>query len=268
MAVTKTYPILDDTGKRIAAALETMAGNVSPIYDHVLDGAGPHNNFYRGSNLGGSITSAQSAALKAGTFKGMFIGDYWQVGSTIYRIAAFDYYYQTGDTACTTHHAVLVPDAPLYAHRMNETTTTNGGYANSEMFTSGLDNAKTTINSAFSGHVLEHRKYLINASTNGFGTGGAWATVTVDLMTEEQVYGTNILSARSGNGVFAYTHTVDKTQMPLFRFRPDMQTCRSSAYWLQNICSPAYFAHASARGIADAPGASSAFGVRPAFCVS
>lgn len=265
---TKTYPMLDDTGKRIASALEYMSANTSPIFDHVEDGAGPHNNFYRGKNLGGTVTAPQFAQISAGTFKDLFIGDYWTIGSVNYRIAAFDYYYNTGDTNCTTHHAVIVPDTILYSKAMNANGKTDGGYPGSEMFTTGLEDAKTTIKNAFgAAHILSHRKFIPNAVTNGAVTGAAWMPVDVDLMTEEQVYGTNILMSRSTPTVFQWTHTVDKTQLPLFRFRPDL-ICLRQTYWLQNVCSSTHFAYVSTNGLATCDPASGVYGVRPAFCLS
>ena len=266
---TKTYPMLDDTGKRIASALEYMSANTSPIFDHVADGAGPHNNFYRGKSLGASVTATQYAQISAGTFKDLFIGDYWTMGSVNYRIAAFDYYLHVGDTDLPNHHAVIVPDTILYSKAMNANGKTDGGYPGSEMFLTGLDDAKATIKAAFgAAHVLSHRKFIPNAVTNGAATGGAWMSVDVDLMTEEMVYGTSILMSRSTATAFQWTHTVDKTQFPLFRYRPDLISASRQYYWLQNVCSPIYFANVDSGGIATCRTASSVYGVRPAFIIS
>ena len=71
------------------------------------DNAGAHNCLYRGKLLGNAVTSQQYADIANGTFADMYIGDYWTIGSITYRIAAFDYYINTGDVSCTAHHAVL-----------------------------------------------------------------------------------------------------------------------------------------------------------------
>ena len=63
--------------------------------------------------------------------------------------------------------------------------TTAGGYVGSDMYKSNLEQAKTTIKSAFSGHVLKHRIYLTNAVANGRASGGAWCDSEVDLMCEQ-----------------------------------------------------------------------------------
>ena len=125
---------------------------------------GAHNAIYRGKYLGESATEAQYAAISAGTFDDLYIGDYWTIGGVTYRIAAFDYYLRAGDTDMNTHHVTLVPDAPMYNHGMNDSNVTTGGYVGSKMYTTGLADAKTTINNAFgSAHILTHRQCLYNA---------------------------------------------------------------------------------------------------------
>ena len=44
-----------------------------------------HNSYYRGKNLGSNITEAQSAAIRAGTFEDLYLGDYWQRSITYQR---------------------------------------------------------------------------------------------------------------------------------------------------------------------------------------
>lgn len=236
-------------------------------FEYVLDGAGPHNSIYRGQLLGESVTAEQYQAISSGKFTGLFIGDYWTINKINYRIAAFDYYYNVGDQNCTTHHVVLVADTSLYNYNMNTTNTTDGGWNGSEMYKTGLNSAKLTINSAFNGHVLSHRKFLLNTVKSGAVTGGIWESVTVDLMTEAQVYGANTLLARSTPTIFQWTHTVDKTQLPLFRFRPDLIGIRVN-YWLQDVCSSVFFAYVNGYGDAACYYAAAVLGVRPAFCIS
>lgn len=237
-------------------------------------GAGAHNATYRGKYLGSSLTDAQAAAIKAGTFDDLFIGDYWTIGGVTYRIAAFDYYLGTGDTACNTHHVVIVPDAPLYSAKMNETDTTAGAYVGSEMYTTGLSQAKTTITAAFgSAHLLTHRNYLQNACTNGVPTGAAWFDSTVELMTEQNVYGNQIMGALPSGGTVNpgdangnHNYLVDKSQFPLFVFRPDLISNRQW-FWLRTVVSAAGFAGVGGFGDAHCGGAGNFGGVRPAFSI-
>lgn len=237
-------------------------------------GAGAHNATYRGAYLGNALTDAQAAAIKAGTFDNLFIGDYWTIGGVNYRIAAFDYYLHAGDVECTTHHVVLVPDVPLYAAKMNETDTTVGAYVGSEIYTTALSKAKTTITAAFgSAHVLTHRNYLQNACTNGVPTGVAWLDSTVELMTEQNVYGNQALGALPSGGTVNpwdangnNNYLVDKSQYPLFMFRPDLISNRQW-FWLRTVVSAAGFAAVGTTGNTASAGASYSGGVRPAFSI-
>lgn len=246
---------------------DLIAANKIILDKVTASGAGAHNSVYRGANLGTSVTAAQYAAIQAGTFDDMYIGDYWVIGGVTYRIAAFDYYLRAGDTDLTTHHVTLVPDNQMYTHVMNDTNVTTDGYVGSKMYTEGLDQAKETINAAFgSAHVLNHRQYLCNAVTNGKPSGGSWYDSTVELMTEQNVYGGKIFGAGNDGSTVPSLYTVDKSQYPLFAFRPDMISNRNW-FWLRDVVSAAYFARVNLGGGADCGGASGAVGVRPAFSI-
>lgn len=231
-------------------------------------GAGFHNCFYRGKNLGTSVTSAQWSAISTGEFTDLYIGDYWVINSVNWRIAAFDYYYNTGDTTCTTHHVVIVPDTSLYTAKMNDTGTTAGGYAGSKMYTNNLSTAKNTINSAFgAAHILSHRNYLKNAVTSGYESGGSWYDSTVELMTERNVYGCPVFANFLSGTASANNFTVDKSQYPLFAFRPELISNRRY-FWLRDVATSADFCSVlySSRAEHDAANSDS-IGVRPAFCI-
>ena len=246
---------------------DLIAANKAILDKVTASGAGAHNSVYRGANLGTSVTSAQWAAIQAGTFDDMYIGDYWVIGGVTYRIAAFDYYLRAGDTDMTTHHVTLVPDVPMYTHVMNDTNVTTGGYVGSKMYTSGLTQAKNTINTAFgSTHVLTHRQYLSNAVTNGRPSGGSWYDSTVELMTEQNVYGGKIFGAGNDGSSVPALYTVDKSQYPLFAFRPDLISNRQ-IFWLRDVVSAAYFAGVNDGGNAAYNNASNVLGVRPAFSI-
>ncbi len=232
----------------------------------LTNNAGAHNSIYRGKYLGDSLTAEQQTAISNGTFEDLYIGDYWTVNGVNYRIAAFDYYLGSGDTETTDHHVTLVPDEELYNHAMNDSNTTAGGYEGSKMYQEGLDSAKSTINSAFSGHVLEHKKYLCNAVSDGEASGASWYDSTVELMTEVMVFGT-IVAGRSEPGETNRQVGVEKSQLPLFALRPDIANIRQT-YWLRDVVSASRFARAVGSGYASTGGASDSQGVRPAFSIS
>lgn len=274
-------PIHDGTGlKKItfanfrAKAVEGTEAKIAPL---LFNNAGAHNAIYRGKSLGSTVTTAQYAAIKAGTFDDLYIGDYWTIGGVNYRIAAFDYYLNSGDTSCTTHHVVIVPDTCLYNAQMHNTSsggyeggaanTTAGGYVGSDMYKSNLEQAKTTIKSAFSGHVLKHRIYLTNAVANGRASGGAWCDSEVDLMCEQMVYGSGIFSPVSDGSNVPANYRVEKSQLPLFQHEPS-RICNRATWWLRDVITASYFANVSHDGYAGYYYASTSLGVRPAFCIS
>ena len=274
-------PIHDGTGlKKItfanfrAKAVEGTEAKIAPL---LFSNAGAHNAIYRGKSLGSTVTTAQYAAIKAGTFDDLYIGDYWTIGGVNYRIAAFDYYLNSGDTNCTTHHVVIVPDTCLYNAQMHNTSsggwesgavnTTAGGYVGSDMYKSNLEQAKTTIKSAFSGHVLKHRIYLTNAVANGRASGGAWCDSEVDLMCEQMVYGSGIFSPVSDGSNVPANYRVEKSQLPLFQHEPSRIGNRND-WWLRDVITASYFANVSGSGYATYNDASNSLGVRPAFCIS
>ena len=257
-----------------AKVVEGTEAKVAPL---LFNNAGAHNAIYRGKSLGSSVTTAQYNAIKAGTFDDLYIGDYWTINGVNWRIAAFDYYLNSGDTSCTTHHAVIVPDSCLYNAQMHNTTsggyesgaanTTAGGYVGSDMYTKNLETAKTTIKNAFSGHVLKHRIYLTNAVANGRASAGAWCDSEVDLMCEQMVYGSGIFSPVSDGSNIPANYRVEKSQLPLFQHEPS-RICNRNTWWLRDVITASGFANVSGNGCADCNGASYSFGVRPAFCIS
>ena len=274
-------PIHDGTGlKKItfanfrAKAVEGTEAKIAPL---LFNNAGAHNAIYRGKSLGSTVTTAQYAAIKAGTFDDLYIGDYWTIGGVNYRIAAFDYYLNSGDTSCTTHHVVIVPDTCLYNAQMHNTSsggyeggaanTTAGGYVGSDMYKSNLEQAKTTIKRAFSGHVLKHRIYLTNAVANGRASGGAWCDSEVDLMCEQMVYGSGIFSPVSDGSNVPANYRVEKSQLPLFQHEPS-RICNRATWWLRDVITASGFARVGYDGLADFNYASRSDGVRPAFCIS
>lgn len=274
-------PIHDGTGlKKItfanfrAKAVEGTEAKIAPL---LFKNAGAHNAIYRGKSLGSTVTTAQYAAIKAGTFDDLYIGDYWTIGGVNYRIAAFDYYLNSGDTNCTTHHVVIVPDTCLYNAQMHNTSsggwesgaanTTAGGYVGSDMYKSNLEQAKTTIKSAFRGHVLKHRIYLTNAVANGRASGGAWCDSEVDLMCEQMVYGSGIFSPVSDGSNVPANYHVEKSQLPLFQHEPS-RICNRNSWWLRDVITASRFAVVYDDGRAGCSDASGSGGVRPAFCIS
>ena len=236
----------------------------------MLDGFAPvelRRVLFRGKNLGTALTAVQKAAIKDGSFKGMFLGDYWSIGGRIWRIVDMDYWYNCGDTAFTSHHLVIMPDEALYNAQMNTTNVTTGGYVGSEMYKSNLANAKTIVNAAFQGSVLTHREYLCNAVANGRPSGGAWFDSSIELPNESMMYGHPHFSPTSDGSTVPAIYTISKTQLALFMVCPRFIVNRAYNQWLRDVVSSAAFAYVGYLGDASYGAASFSRGVRPVFPV-
>ena len=240
------------------------------------DNAGFANSIFRGKNLGSSVSQAQWTAISNGTFSDIFVGDYWEINNIKWRVAACDYFLNKGDTQCTTHHVVIVPDSNLLAangsttHYMNTTNVTTGGYKGSGFHSgtnpdntanSAKNDCKTIINAAFgNGHILTHKELITNAVTDGKASGWSWENCDVECMSEVMVYGHNAWGSAPG-----YETASEMTQLPLFAHKPDLIINRAH-WWLRSVAFASDFARVDNNGIANSYAAGSTWvGVRPAF---
>lgn len=225
-------------------------------------------NIFRGKNLGSALTAAQKSEIRANTFKGMFLGDYWEIGGRIWRIVDINYWLNIGDASCSTPHLVVMPDVQLYTAQMNESNVTTGGYVGSKMYTENLANAKTLVNSAFgAANILNHREYLVNAVTDGYPSGGSWYDSTVELPNEIMMYGSYVHTPAGNGTVVPYRYTIDKTQLALMKAYPRFINPHRQWNWLRDVVSGAYFACVNSHGGASSGNASASLGVRPVFGV-
>lgn len=264
---TEQMLIHDGNGVKVITVENLHKGlqtDIDSVRNVLADGAAAHNCIYRGKNLGTSVTAEQYAAISSGKFTDLYIGDYWVIKGVTYRIAAFDYYYNCGDTNFTKHHAVIVPDTSLYKAQMNTSNVTTGGYTGSAMYKSNLAQAKTTIKAAFgSAHVLTKRELLTNAVNGNTPSGWAWFDSDVELMNEVQAYGSVAWGAHDGNG---YNVASGDGQFPLFMFDRTKLHNRED-YWLRDVASATLFSYVGYDGYASSYDASASRGVRPAFCI-
>ena len=246
----------------------TNAGTIAARLNDIVgyDNAAAHNAIYRGKNLGTQFTAEMSANIKNGTFKDLYCGDYLVINGTTYRFMDLDYLYKTGDTSLEIHHILVVPDAPMYNHVMNDTNTTEGGYVGSKMYISGLDQALAKIKADFGeAHIVTYRNLLVNTVSNGVPSNWSWYSRQIDLMNEEMVYGTRAWSQASQNGFDTGTN---KSQLAAFKHNHSLISSCRSWYWLRAVPSSPDFCIVDGYGNAAPNSASNARGVRPCFLIS
>ena len=268
-----TLASLQEQINAIQSQMSTMQSQINLISANALpyDGAGGHNSVYRGKNLGTSVTPEQYNNIQNGTFKDLYIGDYWTINGTTYKIAHFDYYYNTGrfTPGVEVHHVTLVPSREMYRAAMNDNNSTEGGYVGSKMHTTNLAEARSTIQADFgSEHILSHDIYL-SSETDGAGrvSSDALKTSTIELMTEMNVYGTKIFGNIVWDNEPPMIREIDKTQYALFRFKTEEQCGKGLSFWLRDVVDTTSFALASNDGACYYGSASNSGGVRPAFSI-
>ena len=248
------------------------------------DGAGMHNSHYRGKYLGSTITETQINAINEGSFNDLYIGDYWTLPvtkhdntevSVNFRIAHFDYFYGRGDTKCTTHHIVLVPDQVIYSDSMNSNNNVTGAYVGSLMKTEKMDNTITAFENALTAassnsvSVLTYREYFQNAVTNGKPSGGAWFDAGIELMNEAMIAGGGRLMEKIDNSINNVNiYALAQEQLKLFDYditkimAIDTNNNRVS-YWLRNVTSGISFSDVGSYGSIYDATASNIAGIRP-----
>ena len=85
-------------------------------------------------------------------------------------------------------------------------------------------------------------------------------------MTEQNLYGGRVFGAGNDGSTVPALYTVEKSQYPLFAFRPDLISNRNR-FWLRDVVSASRFARVSDEGDAYYNSASNSLGVRPAFSI-
>lgn len=248
-----------DNGTKKAAVVDAFLGML-----HLISPKN-HRNVFRGKNLGTSLTTEQKAAIQSGTFKDLWLGDYWVINGVNWRIVDFDYWYGKGDTKCTNHHVVIMPDTKLGNIKMNNSATTAGGYTGSTLYTTNLATAKSAVTAAFGDAILSHREYFTNAVTSGKPSAGAWCDSSVDLPNEIMMYGHSRMAAVPSDAGTDIRDTIDSTQLALFRAHPEFIVIVST--WLRDVVNDKKFAVSHTNGSVYACNADYLIDVRPVFAI-
>lgn len=240
-----------------------------PSFDSLLqrnsaNNAYMRNSMYRGAYIGSSVNSEQWAAIKAGTFDDLYLGDYWTINGTSYIIAHFDFFYGTGDTECTNHHVVLIPSTYMYKAKMHSTGDTTGGYLASDMHTTNLETARSTISTDFgSTHILSHREYLTSTVSSGTASACTWTTCTAEIPNELMMLG---CMPRKNNAYEAGRTTLGR--FAVFNYAPNLAFVRGTSTWLRTVASAANYASIASEGCYVQTGsAAGTYGVRPYFAI-
>lgn len=266
---------LNERAAEVTENFETQLSELKSIV--VASNAGAHNGIYRGKDITNLFYNGTlSQQIASGRFDDIFIGDYiiGRVSKRKYLVAHLDYRLHCGDTECTNHHLLMIPEKIMGTAKMNDTNITTGAYVGSKMYTENLTPFKTVIQNDFeTSHILKHRTWLPNAVTNGYESAGEWIDSTIELMNEMMVFGSNAFhNIMNGTNVPTGNVTIDNSQLSLFRLDKSKIVTRNDNnerywYWLRDVVSASNFAHVSGNGNSTTANASGVNGVRPAFLI-
>lgn len=244
--------VRDDADARKFAATAEMVEQAVSVY---MVGLPPemHRNVFRGKCLGESITEEQMIAIRKGSFRNLYVGDYWEINGTKYRIADINYWRNVGypeSEKVQKPHILIVPDTILRSGQMNANNSTSGGYKSSTMKTVRLNQIANSLPDAFKNILISHRIF----------SDGTWITASIDLMNEVMVHGTYICTDNSNK------QTSDTQQLSLFRLCPELKSIGQN-YWLRNVAGSQTYTLISQYGDASSDMATSTYGIRPVFAI-
>lgn len=240
---------------------------------------GLKRSFYRGKNLGNTLTDEQSAHIKDGTFRDLFVGDYWLINDIRWRIA--DYIrYGTGDSR--TSALTIMPDKPILLNQqMNTSDTVTGGYESSAMATNYLNNAVDIAVSAFGDEHVNTITYIAcNAVSNGAEASAAYNSSKRCVIPSEQEVMGCLINTYKRYGIDGWPQGgSNKTQLALFMLNPELiwrtpDGETTGGWWLRDVCSSKCFCGIWKNGrpgpyfAASGDGSGNLPGVRPLFAIS
>lgn len=245
----------------------------------IPDNAQNHNNIFRGSNLG-ALTATNIANIQNGTFRDMFIGDYFTINGSNYVIAGINYKRHHGNNVDLGNHLLLMPSdwskTPTQTlspdgkttHYMNDTDTTAGGFAGSKLYKTYLPQIQQKLETDFGTNLMSFRTIVsTHVDDSGAPDQGNWVDAKVGIPNEVMIYGTTLNGNNKNN---SWNNIGDEnSQLPLMRLNdPERCNNRVGAFWLRDIHSASEFAAAYSSGDASWSGASDTLlGVRAFFLI-
>lgn len=306
MGVLPSYPIRSEVGSShvlekddiLLAETEkqgTGVVKIGDLWNMVAELAPPmmHRNYFRGKNLGSEVTKEQIQVIRDGSFKGLLIGDYWEIDGITWRIADFDYWYGTsmydlGSNDPAPHHAVIMPDSNTSHASLNTIGSALNGWPDlpNDYTSTIFDSTKNVVTSAFGDYIIRISHTYPSAFYPDFGAtiGYIWRRSVLDFPDENMLYGHTICSA----GVTTLHPTIDsgqKTypapgQLALMRLAPRFLKVTSDefivspgeeqideSYWIKNIASSTSFCICMQNGEASYDLANHMHGLRPVFAI-
>lgn len=251
-----------------------------------------HNNIYRGANLLGdghfASIAAVMAALRAGNFDDIYVGDYIPASYTVDGTTQTNYFRIAGINTLNARRSegwgtaspnmCLVPASALGTSYMNATNTTAGGYVGSHMYTTVLPKYYQALagksGTPFYGYLRSTTERLSKSVDTALASraysGWKGAVNVVDnytdqnltLLSETEVYGHPAWSSCE------WDEETMAVQLPMFRLNPCSITEPSGIWWLRDVAHASLFCNVDPDLCCNWDAASAVHVVRPRFFVA
>ena len=246
--------------------VESVANNANELVRYVVqDNAASHNNIYRGKNLGRSLTNIQLQGIKDGTFKDLYIGDYFDFGSKTLYVAHLDYFFWRTkhsfelNAPLSKHHLVLIPNCSFLFYTYD---TQRRSYAFSDLKkaleTDIIMSAVRSIPNVEALDVLDLQDY--RSLTDNVAK-RQYYKCCAGVPSSCMVIGRD-LSANSTSGLFP-----TDPQIALFRLSPEKIGINYS-WWISDSYDDTYAFRVSQYGAIEKEEKRYASGVRPFFVIT
>ena len=310
-AITELGKYALDAIEKNASINGTLAYQIQYMHNKLFPGRRLLSLHYDGTVTAGVFGSLEELhmAIQNG-FENIFIGDYIDVTmstSGLYAygryvtsgettktaitspvvetarllVADYNYFLHSGDTETVVNHLILVSECGFSTLAcMNLSNVTTGGYAGSEMHTTVLPAYENSLKELFGKYMIPVRALLTNtvnanvvsscfAGLKGASSKWSWYSTYLCLMNSQMVTGCNTCQSSF------YDTGNRKTQLALFRQRPDLQhtvyandRSKRYDYWLSDVASGARFASVGGGGGVGYGDASRSYAVRPFLIIS
>ena len=216
------------------------------VWQKASDGAESHRRFYRGHDLTAAFESGEfSRNVADGSFRDIFPGDYIRKKITVpavanlktstydvkFIIADLDIAMNQGSPTVTAHHAVIVPEKPVFSTYMNPTDTNAGGYAGSYMHKTVMPAFAKGLIGAFG------EKHLLKSSFDDYDMAAAPLSGICRLMTLSMVFGQAELPSAHGWSDFEKDNCMGEAQFAAFRLHTDLKGSHFDSYWVSDRLS-------------------------------
>lgn len=237
---------------------------------------------WRGKNLGTEVTEEQYENIANGTFKGLFLGDYWEISSNEWVIADFDYWIMDGTSSINskTHHLAMIPRITLNDFVtppetvMNNTADTSLGYFGSTMRKNTINTLTNILEHIFGDiHILTRKSKFVNSASNGVPLSLQEVYDKVEIPNENMIFGSYIYSPYGIEQNNPAKRNYINRQLSAMRLSNNLIRGKDSSgnytdYWLRTIATDKDYVYVDIDGNPNIKNANQyLIGIRPVFAL-